>query len=540
MTRPRQSETSRAAANVRRQCLSRARRRIGLFAGKASRERGWWWLALLACLPLWSGCSGGRSTAPHRAPRAATDSAGDLIRALAENINHLEEFDSRQMQTQVRDQLNQWVHSEQPTVEWAREPMLATLAEPLRELPEVKALDVAEYTTGDVVFLQEAIWLRDIAKAAQAGQFDDLQLAERLFDWTVRNLQLQPDTGPGGTRLPHAPRDVLLMSRCTAEERAWVFALLARQLGLDVVMLTLPEEGHPRRVWLPALLLDKNLYLFDARLGLPIPGPGGKGVATLAQVVAEDSLLRALDLDEKRPYPVHAADLHDLVPWVEASPGYLSKRMKLVQSRLAGANNVVLTTSADALGGRLQEVAGLAAPALWPLPYEVAEQRSHLDRVTIEALAMEQIVYRVQPQLAAGRARQFKGEFDGPKGAKEAFMQARPSSLKLQESRMAPQNRAVYEAAKQAASLWLGIICYEEGDYPVAIDYFSKRTLEAAPDGPWTAGAQYNLARAYEASGQLDKAIELYEDDDSPQRHGNLLRARRLKTRVAAAAASVK
>jgi tetratricopeptide (TPR) repeat protein len=59
--------------------------------------------------------------------------------------------------------------------------------------------------------------------------------------------------------------------------------------------------------------------------------------------------------------------------------------------------------------------------------------------------------------------------------------------------------------------------------------------LEAAPDGPWTAAAQYNLGRAYEANGQLQKAIELYEDDDSPQRLGNLLRARRLKSRLATA-----
>ena len=59
-------------------------------------------------------------------------------------------------------------------------------------------------------------------------------------------------------------------------------------------------------------------------------------------------------------------------------------------------------------------------------------------------------------------------------------------------------------------------------------------TLQAAPDGPWAATAQYNLGRAYEANGQLQKAIEMYEDDDSPQRHGNLLRARRLKRQLAA------
>lgn len=506
---------------------------------RAGRRLACAWLAVLVSLPLWIGCTGGHSTA-RRGPQASADSGGELIKALAENINHMEEFDIRQMQMQVRDQLNQWVQSERPSVDWAPEPMLATLAEPLQKLAEVKSLAAEEYSVADVSFLQEAIWLRDIAKTAQKGQFDDLPLAERLFDWTVRNLQLQPDTGPGGTRLPHGPRDLLLSSRSTAEERAWIFTLLARQLGLDVVMLTLPDQGHPRRVWLPALLLEKDLYLFDSRLGLPIPGPGGQGVATLAQAAADDSLLRALDLDAKHPYPVHAADLHDVVPWIEASPGYLSKRMKLVQSQLAGANNVVLSTNADALAGRLQEVPGLTSPVLWPLPYDVVEQRSHLTPELLQALTMEQSVYLFQPQLVAGRARQFKGEFEGPKGAKEVYMQARPSSSKLLEARMPPQQRKVYEDAKQAASFWLGIICYEEGDYPVAIDYFSKRTLEAAPDSPWTAAAQYNLARAYEATGQLDKAIELYEDDDSPQRHGNRLRARSLKTRLAATAASVK
>ncbi len=52
----------------------------------------------------------------------------------------------------------------------------------------------------------------------------------------------------------------------------------------------------------------------------------------------------------------------------------------------------------------------------------------------------------------------------------------------------------------------------------------------AKPTSPWQAAARYNLARCYEAEGQLAKAIEIYESDtDSPQSHGNRLRARWLK-----------
>ncbi|MHC4176502.1 MAG: tetratricopeptide repeat protein, partial [Planctomycetota bacterium] len=38
--------------------------------------------------------------------------------------------------------------------------------------------------------------------------------------------------------------------------------------------------------------------------------------------------------------------------------------------------------------------------------------------------------------------------------------------------------------------------------FQTAIDYLRTRTIEASPDGPWTEGADYNLARCYEATGQ--------------------------------------
>ncbi|MCA9241794.1 MAG: hypothetical protein KDA37_16405, partial [Planctomycetales bacterium] len=42
------------------------------------------------------------------------------------------------------------------------------------------------------------------------------------------------------------------------------------------------------------------------------------------------------------------------------------------------------------------------------------------------------------------------------------------------------------------------------------------------------AGIRYNLARAYESLGDNQRAAELLLADDSPQRHGNRLRAARL------------
>jgi len=67
----------------------------------------------------------------------------------------------------------------------------------------------------------------------------------------------------------------------------------------------------------------------------------------------------------------------------------------------------------------------------------------------------------------------------------------------------------------------------------VAANWLEKRTLEATPAGPWTAGARYNLARTYEAQGKLAEAIELLKSDNSSQRYGNLLRARQLAQQLA-------
>ena len=53
-------------------------------------------------------------------------------------------------------------------------------------------------------------------------------------------------------------------------------------------MLATPDPKSPDglRPWIPALVSGGNLYLFDTTYGLPIPGPKGQGIATLAQAAA--------------------------------------------------------------------------------------------------------------------------------------------------------------------------------------------------------------------------------------------------------------
>ena len=60
--------------------------------------------------------------------------------------------------------------------------------------------------------------------------------AAALFDWTIRNIQLESDEDG----IPHRPWHTLLYGNGTAEQRAWVFAGLCRQQGLNVVMVGIP------------------------------------------------------------------------------------------------------------------------------------------------------------------------------------------------------------------------------------------------------------------------------------------------------------
>jgi tetratricopeptide (TPR) repeat protein len=112
--------------------------------------------------------------------------------------------------------------------------------------------------------------------------------------------------------------------------------------------------------------------------------------------------------------------------------------------------------------------------------------------------------------------------------AKKIKPEARPQLETMQAATMV--------RGKQCATYWLALIMFEQQDYPGAIEYLERFILKDDPRSRWTTPARYLLARCYEAQGDRDRAIELYESDlKSPQADGNRLRARWLKAEVAAA-----
>ncbi len=447
----------------------------------------------------------------------------------------------------------------------------------------------------DVTFLQEAALLRDAAGSVEPKKIDDVSVAQALFDWTIRNIQCEPPAGANPTPEEqwldrHLPGETLFYGRGTPIQRAWLFTLLARQAGLDVVLLATPDPRNPKqlRPWVTALVSDGELYLFDYTYGLPIPGPGGKGVATLSQAAADDAILRQMDTAD-RPYPRRAADLDKVSVLLEASPGYLERRMKLLEAQLTGRDRIVLSTSPTAVADKLRSIKHIGEIKLWPLPYEVLEERRTLTPEMQRAAAMERMPFSIpadpeedpkHPQvddaqrrrhpvyaLRLARLLQLRGLYGksdaqrpsnqhgadlsaiAQRGATAYYLLALPNSDQLNELIRDQQDKIAiapgrflteefvdaFQQKRDDAAFWLGVILLEQDDYQTAAQNFGPMTLDAYPNGPWTNAARFLLARSYEAEGKIAEAIKLYEADKTPQRYGNRLRAERLKAQQGSA-----
>ncbi len=546
----------------------------------------------LACWSLAGGCRQDRPDVGDYEASPTNDAAWreELFAFALDNLHRLEQFDAETMLPDITARLNEWIELVEVPPQQPLEPVLDEMLASYSGLQQVQQLRATQLTREDVRFLREAIWMRDAAASAAtdpalAARLPDLSIADRqlaaersqvarawrLFDWTVRNIALDEAAGDDAPdTAAMLPWQIMLRGRGTAQQRGWVFALLARQQGLDVVLLTGDAAGSksPSGPCLMGVVVGSSnsdsapkLFVFDAWLGLPIPGVNDEPVATLHALRADDALFRSLDIDDEHLYPLSASAMQSVTAHIEASPGYLARRLRVVEGHLAGEQKMVLHANVAQLAERLDAVEGIDEVRLWEMPLRTYERQAD-DAVTsdiatgLPGAGADELPEAYRPWLLAlsrARALHLRGRFSGPGSALERYQRARPSDKQIEaavageapprdvvarDTNAAPTPpRALTEGeaarirrAKQDASYWLGLLAFERGDYDTAVDYFAQRTLAATPDGPWTAAAQYNLGRALEASGDPTSAIEHYEFADSPQRHGNLLRARSLQT----------
>jgi hypothetical protein len=273
---------------------------------------------------------------------------------------------------------------------------------------EVAEISADSYTLLDGHDLDQCFLLRDAARSIEAEargaggpRLTPLDQATAAFAWVVRQVRLEAGVFPA---VP--PQFALRRGWGTPMDRALVFLSLLEQFGsgegeqrngrpnLLGCLVAFPRaEGMPE-LWACGVLIedDPQVYLFDPRLGLPLPGPGGKGVATLADARKDPAVLAQLNVKPVqqtpgRPlamaagcwvyepgYDVRAkravdADLYQYVPLSAMAPRLRHLQEKLLPPQV----RVNLAVDAQADTKKLQAAAaalpGERPVAVTPLPH---------------------------------------------------------------------------------------------------------------------------------------------------------------------------
>jgi hypothetical protein len=607
-----------------------------------------WFIAAGPVLALSIGCSSQPATSPSNTIQSAAVGGGNDLAQALDSLRKMAAGGDAGSRTLFY--LNQWLNRGQAVEgEWKPDRLVANIPRALRVTPGLDALEQLEFMQRgpepkdqlkpqDLIHLQQALWLHDIASRARrepppaelalwlkeleqsvgVSEAEQLAAAERLFDWAIRNVQLnelpqQPKgpvatagegtdpvvpamTGEVGPGYGHTPIQLLVQGRGDAHERGRLFIQLCRQAGVDAVMLGRIDERESStpQPWAPAALVGKELYLFDAELGLPIPGPNRRGIATLSQVLSDPAVLRQLDLAGGPAYPHSPTTLKNLVALIDAEPEALSRRMALLQKAMPGARRLVVSIEPSRLDPRLRQCKGIGGVSLWRVPleaivYQIARQIvGQSDPAKVLEFNREEAIFHIpESPLIKGRNLHLQGRFENRDqllGARSYYLGCRTPDEQRQliytsdeyrrasgftdnlptdeqEKQMVLETIVMrFDRMKQHATYWLGLTYFESGNYAVAIEWLDERTLGAKLPSPWVAGARYNLARCYEALGDREETLAMEAErsqeedlighrtkatahwerarqilaaDDSPQRHGNRLRAAWLTERIA-------
>jgi hypothetical protein len=223
--------------------------------------------------------------------------------------------------------------------------------------PEIKEVDSGAFTLLDAYHLEECFLFRDAALALDVGGLPPTDQAEAAFRWAMRQVEVR-----NSAALAASPADVtppvfvLRRGYGTAQERGLVFLTLLRQLGLNGCFIASPaKEGPGNLAWACGVLVEDkgaeadppqgHILLFDHHLGVPIPGVGGKGVATLAQVRDQPALLKALTVREEFPYDVTPEQVASAEVQLVLPLSAMSRRMELMQKELLGPSVKVNLTA---------------------------------------------------------------------------------------------------------------------------------------------------------------------------------------------------
>jgi hypothetical protein len=431
----------------------------------------------------------------------------------------------------------------------------------------IRDLQGMAWTLRDTRHIEDCMMYYGIANRV-AGAGENLTRVRRVFDWVVRQIELVPSGSFGGSRLGPAfarPYDVLVRGMATESEgtgwseRAWLFLSLCRQLEIDAGLITytkgntvdamLPQRDQmtlsrpqkPRVVWICGVLIDRQVYLFDARLGLEVPGPGGQGVATLEQALADPSILERMNVPGLAPYSASRATLLSsptkIGILIDSSPGYFSPKMRLLQRELAGNYRAILFADPAEQRDHFVQALGSRSGAitLWELPLTV-EARLFRDPEYVKAIQDSLFWFKPEYPLIYARVKQLRGELTEALDEYVNFRKRVNFPNVLNKKQAIP--KVVQDGLNVYATYYMALAHLENNNQDQAERMF-EQVLESLPEprpgerNPYYHmfrwGANANLARIHEAKHSDQAAVDYYTRFDPTSQHaGNLVRAREI------------
>lgn len=525
----------------------------------------------------------------------------DHLREAYRFLSDLAELNREVANQRILSLLNGWLDSNPLPENWQRPDIISTVDLQWESIDPLSGLEQRRFVADDVQHLKMAFlcrsitqwidpevsadplfsqWVESQREVLGTDNANSLHRALQLFDWTVRNIQLEPlvatEMAPPAPDLPfglefrgagyrQTTDQTLFRGMGDQWQRARVFIQLCRQADIDACVLGIPDsDGQNVKEWLVGVLIGEQIFLFEPGLGLPVPGPDQVGIATLAQARSEPSVLRRLTVQGWFDYPIDNSMVQQTVALLDVNPAGLSQRMQHLEQGLVGETRMIVWQDADSIGDRFDNVLGVAGARMWDIPL-----KARLYSFLMSQLAQDNQQFAIWESirwgmlgdsfpLAVARWEHLKGDFERLEqeqepGARVRYMELRHPEFEIEaletnvdlqlqygvrrtlgqtpeEYQMMIQNIQIYmQMAKRAASYWISLIHYDEGDYQNARNWYEKRVLDEDQASVWVPSAKYNLGRSLERLDAMAEAVELYKTEGVPQEHGNRLRARLLE-----------
>ncbi len=442
--------------------------------------------------------------------------------------------------SQVND-LNFWWADQKPN---GADLTSAAELELVRKLLGATAADVAaaeSFDQRDAAHIRNCLLFRAIARHIANSDEQDVDRCVSAFNLTTRHIALRVG---GAAEEPLTPFEVLLLGRGTPADRAWVFAEILRQLSIDCVLVEprASDEVNPSHDFLVGAILQQGTYLFDPRIGLPIPGAGDAAQdailvglpATLAEVRSNDGLLRQLDQPDGPDYPLTAERLQQVTVRVITQATLSAGRMASLQSALPEDYPALLfdglAASPTRNVGLLDRVRQAGGSGPWSPDdvhvWDYSETQTaafHANGGETAPALRERMdilhgprIMRKQP-VGEGEAVNIIGESQQPlryvrvQHLRGDLSDALISYGAIRSSNTGELREAVNEAAADDASYWIAICQYELGRDAGALAN-TKLYQKTHPTGVWLDSIPFLQALCLARQGQYQAAVQTLSD----------------------------